>query len=138
MVKVTYRRSGRRITAPNYGGVKPFVLGSVDGYAPPAPPAHGTPESYAAIDEVVDVSANLTGRRKTIAEYWQFPAESSSSIPQRWAQFASRREGHTPDDDVTTFFALNVVAHDANVVMWKTKRDFRAADDTGYRVSATR
>lgn len=39
----------------------PWSLGSVDGYAPPAPPAYGTPETDAAIDEVVDVSANLTG-----------------------------------------------------------------------------
>lgn len=116
--------SVQQFMTPHYGGVRPFVLGSVDSYAPPAPPAYGTPAANAAIDEVVEVSANLTDQRKAIAEFWQFSAESSASIPQRWAQFASQRDGHTLDDDVKMFFALNVVAHDANVVLWKTKRGF--------------
>lgn len=51
-------------------------------YLPPAPPAYGTNEAKRAIYHQILVNATLTERQKALAEHWQYPGSSSSSIPR--------------------------------------------------------
>ncbi|MEU9115729.1 vanadium-dependent haloperoxidase [Streptomyces sp. NPDC048483] len=109
---------------PQFADAKPFLINDTAAYVPPAPPKYGTPEADAAINKQIERNAHLTERQKAIAEHWQWPGESSSSIPQVWATFVSQRDHHSLDEDVKLFFALNIAEADEAVVDWKTKRDF--------------
>ncbi|MFF3350328.1 vanadium-dependent haloperoxidase [Streptomyces sp. NPDC002779] len=109
---------------PQFASVKPFLVDDVDSYLPAPPPKYGSAESRRAIAEQEQINANLTERQKAIAEYWLYRDVTSSSIPQKWASFVSKRDRHGLDDDVKMFFALNMAAGDTAVVTWKTKVHF--------------
>ena len=76
--------------------------------------------------EVVDFSANLTDERKIIVEYWA-DGPGTDQPPGHWAalaQWVSRRDSHTIDDDVRMFFALTNALLDASIAVWDCKRTF--------------
>jgi hypothetical protein len=109
---------------PHFADVEPFLIDDVDSYLPPAPPRYGSGASRRAIAEQMKISVRLTERQKAIAEHWQYRDTSSSSIPQEWAAFISRRDRHSLDEDVKLYFALNVAQGDEAAVDWKTKVHF--------------
>jgi hypothetical protein len=102
---------------PQLGTSVPFGVNTVDPYLPPPPPAYPSSAVTAAIDQLLDYSANLTDERKAIAEYWAPPGHT-----MKWAQYVSARDHHTLDDDVKMFFAVSVTQADAGILAWKTKR----------------
>ncbi|MFF8835777.1 vanadium-dependent haloperoxidase [Streptomyces sp. NPDC015130] len=106
---------------PQFATGKPYAVKDIKTYLSPKPPKYGSLAASRAIAEQMKVNAGLTERQKAIAEHWQYPGSTSSSIPQEWAAFVSQRDGHTLDEDVKMFFALNLAEGDESVVDWMTK-----------------
>ena len=74
--------------------------------------------------EVLDLSARLGDREKVIAEYWADGA-ATATPPGHWnliAQFVSRRDKHTLDQDVKLFFILGNALMDSSIAAWDIKR----------------
>ncbi|MDQ3681234.1 MAG: vanadium-dependent haloperoxidase [Actinomycetota bacterium] len=113
--------------APHWYRVTPFALTSGSQFRSPTGPARYPSDVYRAqAQRVVDMSANLTDREKAVAEYWA-DGPKSELPPGHWnlfAQFVSRRDGHSVDQAVKLFFALNNAGHDAAISAWDNKRHF--------------
>ncbi|HEY6148149.1 MAG TPA: vanadium-dependent haloperoxidase, partial [Thermoanaerobaculia bacterium] len=114
-------------TTPQWGLVTPFALPSGTALRPaPGPPQYPDPEYKIQADEVLSYNVNLTDREKVTAEYWA-DGPTSEFPPGHWALFAqyvSRRDGHSLDDDVKMFFALGNGLLDASICAWDAKRAF--------------
>jgi hypothetical protein len=110
--------------APHWGLVAPFALTSAEQFRPGPPALLGDNEFEHQAEEIVKLSAKLDDRTKAIAVYW---ADGPNTVtpPGHWnlfAQFVSRRDGHTLDEDVKMFFALGNALLDASIAVWETKR----------------
>lgn len=108
---------------PHWEYVVPFALTSADQFAssPPAPIKSG--EWRRQVQEVVNIQARLTDRQKVIAEYWA-DGPTSEFPPGHWctiAQYVSRRDAHTLDDDIKLFFLVANAVFDASIAAWTTK-----------------
>ncbi len=114
-------------TTPQWGLVTPFALPSGSALRPTSgPPLYPDPEYKIQADEVMSYSVNLTDREKMMAEYWA-DGPTSEFPPGHWALFAqyvSRRDGHSLDEDVKLFFALGNGLLDASICAWDAKRAF--------------
>jgi len=114
----------RRYVARHWGGVIPFALTSASQFRPINPVIYPSREFNQQADAVLRYSANLTDREKVIAEYWA-DGPSSELPPGHWcrfAQYVSRRDNQTLDQDVELFFALTNALFDASIVAWEAKR----------------
>lgn len=118
----------QRFTTPQWGLVKPFALSSGSQLRPPPPIANATDSAgyLAQATELITISAQLTDEQKVIAEYWA-DGPFTETPPGHWflfAQFISKRDHHTDDDDVKMFFALGNALLDASIVAWDSKRAY--------------
>ncbi len=109
--------------APHWQNVAPFALESASQFRP-GPPQRFPSLGYLAqsLEEIV-FNATLTDRGKMIVEYWA-DGPRSELPPGHWALFAdfvSRRDGHTFDQDVKMFFILGNAVFDAGIGCWDTK-----------------
>lgn len=112
---------------PQWGLVTPFALDSGPAISPTVgPPMYPDPEYEIQAREIVSISAALDDRQKLIAEYWE-DGRDTEQPPGHWhviAQFVSRRDGHTLDQDVRMFFALSNATLDAGIMAWRLKRQY--------------
>jgi hypothetical protein len=111
-------------TTPQWGLVMPFALTSGSALRPGPPARYPSPEYATQAAEIIALSAGLTDVEKVTAEYFA-DGPNSEFPPGHWAifaQFVSRRDGHTLDDDVRVFFALGNALLDAGIVAWDAKR----------------
>jgi len=112
-------------TTPQWGLVTPFALGSGAALRPAqGPPAYPDPQYQNEAAEIVAISASLDDYEKMQAEYFA-DGPGTEFPPGHWAlfaQFVSRRDGHTLDDDVKLFFALGNGLLDASIAAWDAKR----------------
>jgi hypothetical protein len=113
----------QQFLAPHWGLVTPFALASASEFRPPRPPQypHGTYRKE--VNQVLHFSSTLTDRHKMIAAYWA-DGPSTETPPGHWnlfAQFVSRRDGHSLDQDVKLFFALGNALLDASIAAWDAK-----------------
>jgi hypothetical protein len=117
----------QQFVAPQWGLVTPFALTSGAQFRPAAVPNLYPGTGYEQqIQEVIDYSANLTDERKVIVEYWA-DGPGTEQPPGHWAAFAqwvSRRDSHTIDDDVKMFFAVTNALLDVSIAVWDCKRAF--------------
>jgi hypothetical protein len=117
----------QQFVAPHWGRVTPFALTSGAQFRPDSIPNLYPSAGYTQqAQEVVDLSANLTDEEKTIVEYWA-DGPASELPPGHWTLFAewvSRRDAHSIDDDAKMFFALTNALLDASVAVWDCKRVF--------------
>jgi hypothetical protein len=117
----------QRFVAPQWGLVKPFALTSGTQFRPAAVPNLYPSTGYVQqAQELINYSANLTDEQKTIVEYWA-DGPGTEQPPGHWALFAqwvSRRDSHTVDDDVKMFFALTNALLDVSIAIWDCKRAF--------------
>lgn len=107
---------------PHFGDVRPFNPNALDEIqiSPPRRDAGST------IDNILGESARLNDRSKMIAEYWA-DGPQTETPPGHWnviAQWLSRRYGHSLDQDVKLFFALNAAMLDASITVWDTKYEY--------------
>lgn len=113
-------------TTPHWGNVIPFAMTSGSALRPAGPARYPSPEYASQAAELVAISAGLTDLQKVTAEYFA-DGPSSEFPPGHWAlfaQFVSRRDGHTLDDDVKMFFALGNALLDAGICAWDAKRAY--------------
>lgn len=110
--------------------VTPFALRSDDQFrselARFGPAEYGSPAFLKQVDEMVEMSADLTDRQKMMAEYFA-DGPHSELPPGHWdlfAQFVSARDHHGVDEDARLFFALTNAIFDAGIVAWDAKRAF--------------
>jgi hypothetical protein len=110
--------------------VRPFALRSGqefrDEIARFGPATYGSSAFLKEIDEIVEMSANLTDRQKMMAEYFA-DGPQSELPPGHWdlfAQFVSERDNYGADEDAKLFFALTNAIFDAGIVAWDAKRAF--------------
>ena len=78
------------------------------------------------MNEMIKFSRHLDEARKLIVEYWA-DGPASELPPGHWglfAQFVSRRDQHTIDQDVKMFFAMHNASFDAGIVAWHFKRKY--------------
>lgn len=111
-------------TAPHWFQVEPFALqpGFDDGITGPA--RWGTTEFTEQCQELIDLTANLTPKEKAIAEYYSDGA-GTPMPPGHWLQFAqwvSRRDRNSLDQDVKLFFLVANAGFDAGIACWSMKR----------------
>lgn len=113
----------QRFIGPHWNRLVPFALRAPNQFRP-RPPARFPHGSYRAqAEELIRISANLTDRRKMISEYW---ADGPNTVlpPGHWnlfAQFVSRRDRHTLDQDVQMFFIMTNAVFDAGIACWDAK-----------------
>jgi hypothetical protein len=110
--------------APHWGKVTSFAITDSSELRPASPSfyPHGLYHKQAL--EILHINARLTDRQKVIAEYWA-DGPHSELPPGHWnlfAQFVSNRDGHSLDDDVKLFFALDNAELDASIAVWECKR----------------
>lgn len=112
--------------APHWGRVAPFALKSPDQFMPPKPALYPKRSYGKQAQEIVDISAGLTDREKTIAWYWA-DGPATETPPGHWnlfAQWVSARDGHGIDKDALLFFALGNALLDASIAVWDCKVAF--------------
>jgi hypothetical protein len=117
---------------PHWYRVTPFALRSAAQFRPDGPAAHvdeqGRPnQAYVRqAKQVLRDSRKLDDRSKSIAEYWA-DGPSTELPPGHWcllAQYVSRRDHHSVDQDAKMFFALTGALLDASIAAWDAKRAY--------------
>jgi hypothetical protein len=117
---------------PHWYRVAPFALRSAAQFRPDGPVAHvderGRPNrAYVRqARQVLRDSRELDDRDKSIAEYW-WDGPSTELPPGHWcllAQYVSRRDRHSVDQDARMFLALTGALLDASIAAWDAKRAY--------------
>lgn len=108
---------------PHWCKVKPFALDSPSQLRPVPPPAPGSKQLQAEIQEVVDLQSHLTNEQKALVEFMR---DGPKSVQQagHWlvfAQYVSARDHHTLDEDVKMYFVVETAAMDAFIASWDAK-----------------
>jgi hypothetical protein len=109
---------------PQWGLVTPFALTSGSEFRPRPPSFFPNPRFREQALEILRISGMLNDTKKAIAEYWS-DGPGSETPPGHWqlfAQFVSRRDNHSLDDDVKMFFALTNGLLDTSIAVWEAKR----------------
>lgn len=100
-----------------------WILAHGGEFRPPAPPAFGSPEYLAALDEVLAVGAALTPEQLAIAKYW-VDGHGSATPAGHWNRLAIAEAQRAKLDEATTvrlFALLNMALADAFVACWDAK-----------------
>ncbi|MGI9038552.1 MAG: vanadium-dependent haloperoxidase [Gemmatimonadota bacterium] len=116
----------QRWIIPHWRYVTPFALTSAEQFMPPPPAAVRSGQYRRQVQEVINIQAKLTDRQKVIAEYWA-DGPSSEFPPGHWvtiAQYVSRLNGHTLDEDVRLFFLVSNAVFDASIAAWTAKIEY--------------
>ena len=112
--------------AAHWERVTPFALTSASQFDDVIPPPDYLEHYEKNVNDMIKFSRDLDGTRKLIVEYWA-DGPDSEFPPGHWglfAQFVSRRDDHTIDDDVKMFFAMHNASFDAGIVGWHIKRKY--------------
>jgi hypothetical protein len=124
----------QKFVTPHWRNVTPFALTSAAQFRPDHGPAvtvlKGKPSDAfrKEVDQQLQFSAGLTDLQKVIALYWEDPP-GSETPPGHWnlfAQWVSRRDHHTLDEDAKVFMALNYALLDAGITAWDAKRQWNS------------
>ena len=122
----------QRFLTPHWRTVTPFALTSPSQFRSPGPAisltADGKPNGkyQDEVDKITQHSKQLDDTRKVHAEYWA-DGPRSEFPPGHWnlfAQYVSRRDANTLDEDARLYFALNNALLDASISAWDGKRNW--------------
>lgn len=120
----------QRFADAQWGNVTPFALQSAEQFVPrPGPPRYPSTHFTEQAQQILQYSAGLTDEQKTIAEYWD-TGPNQAQVLAHWfsfAQFVSRRDGNTLDQNIKLFFILANAELDASIACWATKRVYDSA-----------
>jgi hypothetical protein len=94
--------------APHWGLVTPFAMSSSSQLRAPVPPEYGSAAYIAEMNEVIQLTIDLTSAQRTLVEYW---ADGPRSVqpPGHWLFFSlavSTRDSYDLDNDVKLFFTV--------------------------------
>lgn len=121
--------SRQTFVGAHFERVAPFALTSADQFDDVIPPPDymkNRGRYHVNVNEMIKFSRDLDEARKLIVEYWA-DGPDSELPPGHWglfAQFVSRRDGHTIDQDAKMFFALHNASFDAGIAAWHIKRKY--------------
>lgn len=110
----------QRALSPHWGKVKPFAINTVELRLPP-PAEPGTARWDAQIQQVIDISANLTNEQKVIAEFWR---PQRGTPPMLWGELTavvSEQYNFDIADDAKLYFAIHSAMFDASITCWDNK-----------------
>jgi membrane-associated phospholipid phosphatase len=108
---------------PLWGKVRPWFLKSGDELRPPPPPAVGTPEFEAGLDEVRQIARTRTAEQTRIALFWA-DAQGSPTPAGHWNQIAAEllsRDAASELRAARVFAYLNMAVMDAGIACWDAK-----------------
>jgi hypothetical protein len=114
---------------PLAGTWKPWVLTSGDEFRPGPPPAYGSPQFMAELNEVRTVRTNLTDQQKGIATFWAGGA-GTALPPGLWNQIAMVYIAGSHMDTpraARVIASLNMGEADAAIAVWDTKFTYWSA-----------
>lgn len=114
-------RDGEAGFDPEWGGVRPWLDG--EPLTLPLPPAPGSPDWNAALDELRWTLANLTDAQLRIAIRWAGGAERFTP-PDMWNVIALdvfRSEGTAEGKALEALAAMNLAMADAGIAAWRIK-----------------
>jgi membrane-associated phospholipid phosphatase len=130
--------------------VKPFALASGDEYRPAPPPAIGSAEYAAAVDETMRMgsfqSSERTAEQTEIALFWA-DGGGTATPPGHWNSIATDvtlSQGTSLLETARTFALLNIAMADAGIASWDAKYHYdvwrpidaiRLADQDGNAVT---
>jgi hypothetical protein len=106
-------------STPHWRQVLPFNPNTIPDTQVPTPPRSVSQTA----DNLLQESANLNDRKKSMAVYWA-DGPGSETPPGHWnliAQWLSRRHGQSLDQDAKLFLALNGGLLDASIAAWECK-----------------
>ena len=108
---------------PHWYNVKPISMDSSSQFRPGPPPLVGSEQLKKEVAEVVSIQENMTDYDKGLVEFMR---DGPRSVQQaghwlRFAQFISKRDNHTLDEDVKMYFLVEVTAMDAFIASWDSK-----------------
>jgi hypothetical protein len=117
----------QKFVGAQWGLVTPFALTSGAQFRPASVPNLYPSAGYTQqAQEIVDYSANLDDRQKSVAEYWA-DGPGTALPPGHWVSFTqwvARRDSNSVDDDAKLFFAVTNAMFDASIATWDCKRAF--------------
>ncbi len=120
----------QQFSCAQWANVTPFALANAMQFVPKSGPARYPSDFYTEqAQQILQYSADLTDEHKVIAEYWT-NGPNREEPPGHWclfAQFISRRDGHTLDQNVKMFFSLANALLDTSIACWASKRAYNAA-----------
>lgn len=108
---------------PKFGDVKPWCIPDVATVRPGPPPAPGTPEFIADVNEIKDFTENPTSETRRIANFWA-DGPSTSTPPGHWNAIASDlilKYQMNPIRSARTMAYMNMAIQDAGISCWDTK-----------------
>lgn len=109
--------------APSWGKVTPWLIASGDQFRSVPPPAFGSPEFQAALDEVYQTQVNITYEQMEIADYWSADP-GTVTPPGMWNVIASDliKKYHLSSIEASRVFAsINMAMMDAGIGCWDSK-----------------
>jgi len=111
---------------PNWGNVTPWLLNSSDVIMPLSPPAFGSAQFNASLQEVKQIANNRTAEQLQIAQFWDDGA-GTSTPPGHWNQIACDLIESYHLNELRSARALalmNTASMDAGICCWKAKYDY--------------
>jgi membrane-associated phospholipid phosphatase len=108
---------------PNWGNVKPWLLGPTSMIMPPPPPTFGSLTFAAALREVKQISEHRTPEQVRIAKFWADGA-GTATPPGHWNQIAcSLITSHRLNElrSARALALMNTAIMDAGICCWKCK-----------------
>jgi hypothetical protein len=112
---------------PHWGYVDTFCLPNIETFVPGPPPALGSPEYAAALNEVKAIggktSAVRTAEQSQIAVFWS-DFSYTAMPPGHWHEIAAtiaQNRTNTLEDNARMFALISIAQADAAIVCWETK-----------------
>ncbi len=109
--------------APLFGKVKMWNVPNVEIVRPGPPPAPGSPQFLADVEELKDIADNMTEERRRIANWWQ-DGLGSYTPPGHWNRFAKEfiiKYKMNPLRSARVFAYMNMAIMDGGISCWDTK-----------------
>jgi membrane-associated phospholipid phosphatase len=108
---------------PFFGKVKSWCYPDITVVRPAAPPAVASDEFEKNVNELIDISKNLTPEQRRIANYWA-DGTGTYTPPGHWNRAAADyiiENKENPLRTARTFAYLNIAIMDAGISCWDTK-----------------
>lgn len=109
--------------APLFGRVQLWNTPSVEAVRPPVPPAPGTSDYQAAEAELLDLAANVTVERRSIANFWS-DGLGTYTPPGHWNRLAKEfiiEAKMNPIRTVRCLAYMNMALMDGGIACWDAK-----------------
>lgn len=108
---------------PFFGRVKTWCIPSVEAVRPPVPPAPGSADFMKDVEELKELTGNLTNEQRKIANFWS-DGPSTYTPPGHWNRFAADEiVSHklSPIRAARVLAYMNMAIMDAGISCWDTK-----------------